>query len=1488
MLALVALVASALATTAPWAAAPASAAPGDPFDPADPLVFVGQNQPTGLFRAVTNAAGEVEFEDEGPPSPVTYNALAYNTADNYLYAIVNAGNATYPQGSLVQIGEAGTLTRVGTETFQNSLVGAFGDDGLMYSTFGAQDEIQVIDTSTGTLAQTLSLSQPMYTTTVGGPDFALLDGYLWSAGSGGITRTDPSTGTVDYFPGVIDESLAIAGAAWTFGNGNLGFSFNSSGTVVQIAVESPGSADPTFTEISRGPGPSSTNNDGAASPGQPTDLSIVKEGPEALVAGSTIEYTLTVTNNGPGNSSGFTVSDTIPATLTNASTPDVDNCDVDGSTFTCRGGRTLAGESVEFTIVADVPADLAPDAELANTATVVPNEEDPTPGNNTSTSTGEAASIDLVKEVAEIEDVNDNGLTDAGDVITYEFTVTNTGLVELTDIAVDDPLLTEPAECPVTTLAPGEDTVCDATYTITEDDEAGTSVDNTATAGGTTPDDQTVTSEPSTTSTELEAPAPALTLVKSATPTDLDQFDPGQEITYSFLVTNTGNVTVEDIAIDEGEFSGSGPLADPVCEETMLAPEGETLCTTVYTLTEEDILEGGVSNTATATGTPPGEPPVESPPSEFELPAPAQPSLTVVKSATPEIVDAEGDVITYSFLVTNTGNLTLSDVGIAEQEFSGTGDLSAIECPDTTLAPQGTTTCVATYEVTQADIDSGDIDNTATAEGTPPGAEEPISSEPSSANVFADRTPGLALVKSVDPADAETYVADQEITYSFLVTNTGNVTLENVDVTDTEFSGTGELGEITCTDGAGQSFAPEDTFTCEATYTLTQEDIDAGEITNTAISSGNAPGDDFPVESDPSTVELDLPAQPALTVVKTASPEVVSAEGEEITYSFLVTNTGNVTLTDVEVIEGEFSGTGDLGEITCPDGAGESLAPEDTFTCEATYLVTQADVDAGEITNTATAGGTPPGSDEPIESDPSTSTVAVEQTPALSMVKSASPSDVDSYEVDQAITYSFLVTNTGNVTLTDVEVVELEFTGTGDLSEITCPDGAGASLAPEDTFTCEATYVVTQADVDAGGIANLAGSTGTPPAGDPVDSPPSLVELPIPAEPGLSVEKSAAPESVGAEGEEITYSFLVTNTGNVTLSDVSITEQEFSGTGDLSAIECPAATLAPEATTTCSATYVVTQADVDAGEITNTATAGGTPPGSEEPVGSEPSTSTVGVDQTPELALTKTSDADDLESLAAGEEITYTFLVTNTGNVTMTDVEVVEGEFTGTGDLGEVTCPDGAGASLAPGETFECTASYTLTQEDVDTGSVENTATATGFPPGSEEPIESPPSTVTIPPVAEPGLTVVKSSDTVSVQQAGHVITYSFLVTNVGNVTISDVTVEEGDFTGAGELEPVTCPAAAASLAPGDEVTCTTTYEVVEADLDGGQISNTATAGGLTPGGDPVTSAESTTTTETADQLPATGSSILPIVAIALLLVGGGVALAVVRRRSTR
>jgi len=333
---------------------------------------------------------------------------------------------------------------------------------------------------------------------------------------------------------------------------------------------------------------------------------------------------------------------------------------------------------------------------------------------------------------------------------------------------------------------------------------------------------------------------------------------------------------------------------------------------------------------------------------------------------------------------------------------------------------------------------------------------------------------------------------------------------------------------------------------------------------------------------------------------------------------------------------------------------------------------------------------------------------------------------------------------------------------------------------------------------------------------------------------------------ITAAGQTVTYAFLATNTGNVTLADVAVTETAFTGTGTAPVIECPdeAASLAPDASVTCEATYVVTQADMDAGGVTNTATTTGTPPTGEPPV-SPPSTVEVLATATPAITVVKSASPNTPDAYQVGQEITYSFVVSNTGNVTLADITVTEGDFSGTGDMSAIECPDGA-ASLAPSAQVTCTATYVLTQEDVDAGEVTNSATATGTPPGDLEPPVSPPSEAQVPVLPAPAISVVKSATPATMTSVGQVLTYSFVVTNTGNVTLGDVTVEDIDFSGEGELSMIACPVATESMLPGQTVTCTADYTTTQADVDAGLLTNTATATGTPPSGEPPVSPPST------------------------------------------
>lgn len=156
---------------------------------------------------------------------------------------------------------------------------------------------------------------------------------------------------------------------------------------------------------------------------------------------------------------------------------------------------------------------------------------------------------------------------------------------------------------------------------------------------------------------------------------------------------------------------------------------------------------------------------------------------------------------------------------------------------------------------------------------------------------------------------------------------------------------------------------------------------------------------------------------------------------------------------------------------------------------------------------------------------------------------------------------------------------------------------------------------------------------------------------------------------------------------------------------------------------------------------------------------------------------------------------------------------------------------------------------------------------------------------------AKPSLSLTKSADTERATAAGQKITYSFVVTNTGNIDLKDIAVAEGSFSGKGDLPTPSCPAA--TLEPSESMTCTSVYTVVAEDLTGKDLTNTATATGKTPLGAPVASEESSAAVTTVvPVVPAPlamtggGNQLLLAGAALLLLALGGTGIALARRRA--
>ncbi|MCR1784885.1 DUF11 domain-containing protein [Nocardioides carbamazepini] len=229
--------------------------------------------------------------------------------------------------------------------------------------------------------------------------------------------------------------------------------------------------------------------------------------------------------------------------------------------------------------------------------------------------------LELVKTAALTTDTGTIGQADAGDVITYTITVTNSGYVDVADVTVADPM---PGLSPVTpanvpTLAPDDDAVFTATYTVTQADvDNGGQLVNAATAEGTDPDGDEIVSPPAPgTSVTIDiAPAdPDVQVVKSsAITTDglpLGKADDGDVITYTFTATNHGKATAHDVVVSD---TLPGLSAVSPASVGTLAPGASVDFTATYTVTAADVKAQKIENTASVTSTGPTRGGVTPPP----------------------------------------------------------------------------------------------------------------------------------------------------------------------------------------------------------------------------------------------------------------------------------------------------------------------------------------------------------------------------------------------------------------------------------------------------------------------------------------------------------------------------------------------------------------------------------------------------------------------------------------------------------------------------------------------------------------------------------------------------------------------------------------------------------------------------------------------------------------------------------------------------------
>jgi uncharacterized repeat protein (TIGR01451 family) len=501
---------------------------------------------------------------------------------------------------------------------------------------------------------------------------------------------------------------------------------------------------------------------------------------------------------------------------------------------------------------------------------------------------------------------------------------------------------------------------------------------------------------------------------------------------------------------------------------------------------------------------------------------------------------------------------------------------------------------------------------------------------------------------------------------------------------------------------------------------------------------------------------------------------------------------------------------------TCAPAIPTTLLPGASVVCTAIHTVTQSDIDAGRYTNVAIGDSneTAPGTDD--------ETVPIVQSPALSVLKEVT--STGPYEsVGDVVAYSITITNTGNQVLTGVAVTD---PGVGAVLGA-CTPAIPTTLALGARVVCTASHAVTQSDIDAGRYTNVAigDSNQTNPDGDDET-------VPIAQHPALEVLKTVI--STGpydSVGDVITYSITATNTGNQTLTGVSLTDVGIGAALETCNAPIPA-TLQPGGLVECVASHTVTQADLNAGHYTNVATGDSNqtapdsddetvptaPPTPPQPLPTPPTPSPPVIPSTPAIAITKSPDE---QTIQRGKPATWTITVRNIGNVTLTNVTVND---TAAPRCARTSAALPSLASMAP----DASATYTCTRTDVP-ASFTNVAVATGTPPTGSNVSASDSARVTVRaplrprPVTHPSIGLEKSPTSQMVALGG-TATFHLTVTNSGDVALTRVTVRDP--------RSPDCNRRLGTLRSGASRSYTCTRPNVRADF-----INTATVIGFLPGG---------------------------------------------------
>ncbi|HKN55326.1 MAG TPA: hypothetical protein VJX66_22715 [Amycolatopsis sp.] len=828
-----------------------------------------------------------------------------------------------------------------------------------------------------------------------------------------------------------------------------------------------------------------------------------------------------------------------------------------------------------------------------------------------------------------------------GDKVTFTITVGNAGDVPLDAVTVSDDR-TPACSRPLGTLPPQAKVAYTCATTAPMDDFT-----NTATASG---QDRLGRELKVTGDAPVDVVHPAVAIDQAATP---GQVREGDTVTFTITVTNTGDAPLTDVAVSDDRL--------PACAKPLgtLAPQGKQ----TYTCTMV-APTSGFTNTAKVTGTDPTARPMA---------ASADASFTVQHPAISLAQDVRGpfrpgDPVPFHFSVKNTGDVPLAGPRVS--------DALAADCArafDGVLAPGETWT----YDCA-GKAPAGGVTNQATVTATPP-VGPPVSA---SANaVIAVIHPAIEIAQDAAPAQAH---AGDTVTFTLTVTNSGDGPLTDVSITDAVAPD--------CAKRLG-TLAPQakQAYTCT---TVAGED----DITSTALATGTDLTARPVTASAAATVDV---IHPAITITQSAAPRR-ARPGDTVTFTFTIKNSGDVPLIQLSIVDSQAPPCAH-SIASLPPGA------ELRYACTIT-----AGTDS--FTNSATVTAEDPAHRQVKASADASVTVL---HPGLALTKEVKGGP---FREGDTVTFAITLTNTGDVPLTAVKVED-----DGDCAKTFDKLDAAATQQYECTKTAPADDVV-----------SVAKASGKPPTGAPVTATGEATVDVI--HPAVKIAKDPA-QHMARPGDDVTFTVTVTNTGDVALKALSVKDDQCAKQLGVLGAE--------------SVTKYTCTGKVPADDFTTVATVSGNDP-TGRPV-TATGAATVDVIH-PELALMK--DATPY-LVREGDKVTFTILVKNTGDVPLTELSVVD-------DHTPACAHKIAALGVDAEETYTCT---TVAGAQGFT----NTARATGQDPTQRAVTASGDAAFVVQHPALTVSTIVHGGPF----RAGDSIPFEIVVTNTGDVELDEVAVAD-------------------------------------------------------------------------------------------------------------